>query len=81
MRGDIGGVRELIRDYIVNVRGGTITPECDGSWRITGNDWDGNLRRKAVELLAEGKLTIPASKNGTPNARAITEEDVLGCSE
>ena len=81
VRGDIGGVRELIRDYIVNVKGGTITPECDGNWRITGNDWDSGLHRRAVELLTEGKLSIPASEGGTPNAKAITEEDVLGCLE
>ena len=77
VRGDIGGVRELIRDYIVNVKGGTIIPACDVNWRIIGNDWDGDLRRKAVELLAEGKLTIPTSEDGRkPNVKAITEEDV-----
>ena len=27
VRGDIGGVRELIRDYIVNVKGGAISPK------------------------------------------------------
>lgn len=36
--GEIGGVRELIRDYIVNVRNGIIYPECDGNWRITGRE-------------------------------------------
>ena len=80
VRGDIGGVRELIRDYIVNVKGGTIIPACDANWRIIGNDWDGDLRRKAVELLADGKLTIPTSEDGrTPNVKTITEEDVLAC--
>lgn len=34
----IGSIRELIGDYIVNVRGGTIRPECDGNWRLTGLD-------------------------------------------
>ena len=78
VRGDIGGVRELIRDYIVNVKGGKITPECDGNWRIIGNEWDGDLRQKAVELLMDGKLTIPTSEDGnTPNVKSITEKDVL----
>lgn len=36
IRGDIGGLRELIRDYIVNVKGGTIKPEVNENWRITG---------------------------------------------
>ncbi len=82
VRGDIGGVRELIRDYIVNVRGGVITPECDHNWRVTGNDWDEALHQRAVELLAEGVLTIPTSEDGrTPNVEAITEEDVLNAGE
>ena len=36
VRGDIGGIRELIREYIVNVKGGVITPECSENWRIVG---------------------------------------------
>ena len=77
VRGEIGGVRELIRDYIVNVKGGTITPECDENWKIVGNDWDEALHRKAVEMLSSGELTIPTSEDGrTTNVKAITEEDV-----
>ena len=77
VRGEIGGVRELIGDYIVNVMGGVITPECNNNWHITGNDWDEALHQKAVELLAEGVLTIPTSEDGrTPNVQSITEEDV-----
>jgi len=44
--------------------GGTITLECDGNWRVTGNDWDAGLHQEAVELLAEGKLVIPFSEDG-----------------
>ena len=44
--------------------GGTITPECDSNWRVTGNDWDAGLHQEAVELLAEGKLVIPFSEDG-----------------
>lgn len=36
VHGEIGGIRELIRDYIATVKGGRITPECDESWRLTG---------------------------------------------
>ena len=36
VRGDIGGIRELIRDYIVSVRDGVITPECSENWHIVG---------------------------------------------
>ena len=77
VRGEIGGVRELIGDYIVNVKGGAISPECDNNWKITGNDWDPELHQKAVELLASGELTITASADGrTPNVKAITEDDL-----
>ena len=51
---------------------------CDNNWRIIGNDWDEALHEKAVELINEGILTVPASMDGrTPNVRSITEEDVL----
>lgn len=77
VHGEIGGVRELIRDYIVNVKGGTISPECNDNWKITGNDWDPELHQKVVELVAEGKLEIPTSADGrTPNVQAITEADI-----
>lgn len=36
VHGEIGGIRELILDYIVNVKGGVIHPECDDNWRLTG---------------------------------------------
>ena len=35
VHGEIGGIRELIRDYIITVKGGTIFPDCDENWRIT----------------------------------------------
>ena len=77
VHGEIGGVRELIRDYIVNIMGGTIKPECNDNWKITGNEWDADLHQKAVEMLASGELTIPSSEDGrTPNVKAITEDDV-----
>ena len=77
VRGDVGGVRELIGEYIQTVKGGTITPECDNNWKIVGNDWDEDLHQKAVELLAAGELTIPTSEDGrTPNVKSITVEDL-----
>lgn len=77
VRGEIGGVRELIRDYIVNVKGGTITPSVDNNWKIVGNDWDEEAHAKAVEMLAAGELTIESSADGrTPNVKAITEDDI-----
>ncbi len=34
VHGEIGGIRELILDYIRNVKGGVIRPECDQNWKI-----------------------------------------------
>lgn len=77
VRGDIGGVRELIAEYIRSVKGGVITPVCDHNWRIIGCDWDEALHKKAVELLSAGILTVPASADGrTPNVRSITVDDL-----
>ena len=75
--GNIGGVRELIGDYIVNVKHGVITPECDKNWKIVGNDWDTEAHQKVVELVEEGKLAIPTSEDKrTPNVRSITIKDI-----
>ena len=77
VRGDIGGVRELIRDYIIHVRGGVISPMCDENWRLIGYNWDEELHSRAVRMLAAGDLTIPSSEDGrTPNEEPITEDDV-----
>ncbi|MBQ1470839.1 MAG: 5'-nucleotidase C-terminal domain-containing protein, partial [Eubacterium sp.] len=77
VRGDIGGVRELIRDYIVNVKGGTITPDCNDNWKITGIEWDPELHQKAVDMVAAGEIVIPTSEDGrTPNVKSVTVADV-----
>ena len=34
IRSDIGGIRDLIRAYILHVKKGLITPECNHNWRI-----------------------------------------------
>lgn len=77
VRGDVGGVRELIGLYINEVKGGVITPVVDNNWKIVGNNWDASRHEEAVKLLKEGKLTIPSSEDGrTPNVAAITEADL-----
>lgn len=82
VHGEIGGIRELIRDYIVNVRGGVITPECNDNWRLVGCEWDEDLHRTVVRMVADGRLSVPASADGSAgNARAITAEDLRAVSE
>ncbi|MDZ4991720.1 multifunctional 2',3'-cyclic-nucleotide 2'-phosphodiesterase/3'-nucleotidase/5'-nucleotidase [Clostridium perfringens] len=74
----ISDMRDLIVDYIQNVKGGKITKNVDNNWKITGNDWDAEQRELAVKLVNEGKIKIPVSEDGrTPNVKAVTWNDVL----
>lgn len=77
VRGDIGGVRELIGDYITNVKKGVIKPELSGNWKITGNNWNKELHKEAAKLIKEGKVKLPISDDGrTPNVKSITVNDI-----
>ena len=77
VNGKIGGVRELIGDYIKNVKGGKITPNNSKNWEIIGNNWDEEKHEKAVQMIREGKIKIPSSQDGrTPNVKSITEDDL-----
>lgn len=80
VRGDIGGVRELIGDYIMNVKGGALeAPKLTGNWKLTGYNWDEELHEKAVQLINEGKLELPTDESGrNKNVRSITEADLEG---
>ena len=77
VHGEIGGVREQIREYISTVKNGVLTPEVDNNWKIIGNDWDEELHKKAVEQIAAGEITIPVSADGrTPNVKSVTVDDL-----
>ncbi|EGT3615072.1 multifunctional 2',3'-cyclic-nucleotide 2'-phosphodiesterase/3'-nucleotidase/5'-nucleotidase [Clostridium perfringens] len=74
----ISDMRDLIVDYIQNVKGGKIAKNVDNNWKITGNDWDSEQRELAVKLINEGKIKIPVSEDGrTPNVKSVTWNDVL----
>lgn len=77
VNGKLGGVRELIGDYIKNVKGGKIEPINPTNWEIIGNDWNEENHKKAVEMIKSGEIQIPKSKDGrTPNVKSITEKDL-----
>ena len=74
----IGGIRELIMDYIVIAKDRVIIAKTDHNWRLTGMDWDPALHQRVAELAAAGLLKIEASANGrTPNIRPVREEDLV----
>lgn len=77
VHGNTGGIRELIGDYIRNVKHGVITPECDNNWRITGYEWNEDLHAQVAEKAASGELTIPRSEDGVmDNIKSITVDDI-----
>lgn len=78
VRGDLGGVREIIADYIKNVKGGVLTaPALTGNWKITGYEWNEELHKKAVEQINNGTLQLKNSESGREvNAVSITESDL-----
>ena len=80
VRGELGGVRELIADYIMNVKGGELeAPALTGNWKITGYDWDEDLHAQAVELVNNGTLALKSSESGREiNVAPITVEDLEG---
>ena len=51
VRGDVGGIRELLGEYIRTVKGGTIEPHVNNNWKIVGNNWKAADHQKAVQLL------------------------------
>ena len=74
---DISAIRDLISDYIINVKHGVINRNVDGNWKITGNNWNQEQRALAVKLINEGKIKLPTSSNGrTPNVKSVTWDEV-----
>ena len=73
MRGDVGGIRELLGEYIRTVKGGTIEPHVDNNWKLVGNNWNAADHEKAVKLLREGKLALSENADSrTLPGKAIT---------
>ncbi|MGU8572716.1 multifunctional 2',3'-cyclic-nucleotide 2'-phosphodiesterase/3'-nucleotidase/5'-nucleotidase [Clostridium perfringens] len=74
---DISAIRDLISDYIINVKHGVINRNVDGNWKIAGNNWNPEQRALAVKLINEGKIKLPTSSNGrTPNVKSVTWDEV-----
>lgn len=61
-------IRDMIVKYLETE--GTITPEVDNNWKLTGYSWDENLRAKAIEKVNGGSLETPYNKS-------LTKSDLL----
>ena len=74
VRGDLGGIRELLGEYIRTVKGGVIQPKVNNNWKLVGTNWDEAKRAQALKLLAEGKMPLPGSSTSrTLPGAAVTE--------
>ncbi len=63
-------VRDLISDYVSGQ--GTIVPECDNNWKITGFDSNSEAAQKVYEAVRRGEIKIPTSSDGrTPNVKSL----------
>ena len=77
VRGDVGGIRELLGEYIQTVKGGVIEPKVNNNWKILGNNWDAAKHSEAVARLRDGSLTLPENFDSrTLPSVAITEADL-----
>jgi 2',3'-cyclic-nucleotide 2'-phosphodiesterase/3'-nucleotidase len=61
-------IRDMIVQYLETE--GTISPEVDNNWKLTGYSWDANLRAKACMQVNNGTLKTPYDKS-------LTEADLL----
>lgn len=50
VRGDLGGIRELLGEYIRTVKGGVIQPKVNNNWKLVGTNWDEAKRAQALKL-------------------------------
>ncbi len=73
---EIGGIREMVKDYIIRVKNGVITVPLNVNWKLTGMEWDVSKHQEVMRRLKEGILTFvgfPYDKQGCPEIR---EEDL-----
>ncbi len=88
IKGELGGIRELIGDYIQHVKGvpasdglvdftaEEVTPE-NACWKLTGYSWDEAQHQRVAELVRSGAISIPVSEDGRDkNIRSLTQEDL-----
>ncbi len=76
LRSDIGGIREMVADYIENVCGGVIRPECDHNWKLVGYEWDPELHERAVAYVRAGKIELEGVSQWGLCNKPVTVDDL-----
>ncbi|MGN0707558.1 MAG: 5'-nucleotidase C-terminal domain-containing protein [Faecalibacterium sp.] len=77
LHGEIGGIREMLGEYIRTVKGGVIEANVDNNWKVVGNNWDAAKHDQAVALVNAGRLSVSDDPSGRnlPD-KVITETDL-----
>lgn len=71
-------IRDMIVQYIAEVKDGKITNTCDNNWSIIGADYDPAYHSMTVDLLNNGTIQLPddGSSGKCINTKSIKEADV-----
>lgn len=64
----LSDIRDMIARYITEVNGGTITRKVDGNWKLTGVEYNDELRAEVIKLINDGTLTQELSYGIVSNA-------------
>ena len=84
----VGSIRDMITDYMVNVKGvkgrdgiAEFTPEKirdkDADWRVIGYHWNAKKHARVARLVRKGRINIEDYQDQFGNTiRPITEKDL-----
>jgi 2',3'-cyclic-nucleotide 2'-phosphodiesterase (5'-nucleotidase family) len=59
----LSDVRDMVANYIKDVKGGTISRNVDNNWKLTGIKYNDKLRAEVIKLINDGTLTTTSNNN------------------
>lgn len=57
----LSDIRDMIADYIINVKGGTIERNVDNNWKLIGVEYNEPLRNEVIKLINNNTIELPSS--------------------
>ena len=67
-------IRDKISEYVA--KKGTVMPECDNNWKITGYTFAPEAEQ-VYQLVRDGKIKVPSSADGrTPNVKSLNVKEL-----
>lgn len=75
---DKSAIRDLIIMYTSDIRKGKLDPTVDNNWKLVGFDLSHPYRETALQMVRDGKLSIPTSEDGrTQNVKALNINELI----